>query len=163
MWTLGLLTLPVRPDCRSTTVDCVGPGVDPHKPRPILRPSMIIADDQQPDSLQKSLKSGTSSTIRPVETPNDPPSYDDAIVSSSPASPISSLASPMLSSSYYNYQAISPSTAPLPQGSDVGSTKRARRRFLGGLGLGLIIYITIASFLRVHHESQVKASDVYPT
>lgn len=65
--------------------------------------------------------------------------------------------------SYYNYQAISPSTEPLPQGSDVGSTRRARRRFISGFALALVIYIPLAYFLSVHHESQVKASDVHAT
>ena len=46
-------------------------------------------------------------------------------------------------------------TSPLPQGSNVDSAKGARRRFMGGLAIALIIYITLS----VHNGFHVKASD----
>jgi hypothetical protein len=121
---------------------------------------MIITDDQQQDSPRKLLKSETGSTIRP-ETPYDPPSYGDATVSSPLSSPTSPLASPMSTGPYYSYQAIPSSALPFPMGSDVGSAKRARRRFVGGLTIALVIYIALVSFLSVRNGSRVKASHVH--
>jgi hypothetical protein len=66
----------------------------------------------------------------------------------------------MSTGSRYNYRAIPPSTLPLPQGLDVDSARRARRRFMSGLAIALIIYITLVSFLGVHHESHMEASNV---
>lgn len=122
---------------------------------------MLITEDQRPDSPQKALKSGTGSTIRPAESIHDPPSYDDAVVSSSPASLTSPLTLSMSSSPYYSYHAIPPSTARLPQGSDVDAAKRARRRFMSSLAIALITYIALASFLGACHDFQVDASDVH--
>jgi len=122
---------------------------------------MIINDDQGSDSPQKPLRLGTGNTARPAESPYDPPSYDDAIVSNSTASPTSPLVSPMSSDSQYNYQTIPPSTSPFPPGSEVDAAKRARRRFLSGLAFALIIYITLVSFVSIHHESHVEASAVH--
>lgn len=127
-------------------------------PCSVLLPTMIINDDQGSDSLQKSLRSGTGDTTRPAETPYDPPSYDDAMVSSSPTSP---LVPPMSTNSHHNYQTIPPSTSPFPQGSEVDSAKRARRRFMSSLAFALIIYFTLACFLSVHHEPDVEASDIH--
>lgn len=130
-------------------------------PCSVLLPTMIINDDQGSDSLQKSLSSGPGNTTRPAETPYDPPSYNDAVVSSTPASPTSPLVSPMSTDSHYNYQTIPPSTSPFPRGSEVDAAKRARRRFMSGLAFALIIYITLCCFLSVDHESDVEASDIH--
>lgn len=121
---------------------------------------MLIDEDQGPESPQKSLRSGTGSTTRPAKTPYDPPSYDDALVSSSLASLASSLTSPMSTSPHYNYQAIPPSTPPLPlpQGSEADS---ARRRFVSGVAIAFITYLALVSFMSVHHGFHVEASDVH--
>ena len=124
---------------------------------------MIVDEDQRPESPQKALRSGTGSTTRPAETPYDPPSYGDALVSSSLAFPASSLASPMSTGPHHNYQAIPPSTPPLPlqQGSEVDSAKTAHRRFVGGLAIALITYIALVSFMSVHHRFHVEVSDIH--
>ena len=68
----------------------------------------------------------------------------------------------MSTSPHYNYQAIPPSTPPLPlPASEADSAKRARRRFVSGLAIALITYIALVSFMSVHHEFHVEVSDVH--